>query len=207
MSVDAIANCIDNTDKDNLGIFWFAKNFFPTRFTFPFDKVHFAMAKLLFKLLDPTREYIMDRQAYLMVHREAAKSTIGTFLFPMYNIYLKGHTIYVDTDILDWTAQQKKENAHMMIGNSIPITLNEHFICISSETSLRATMFVSSLKAEVEKRTDLARIFGEKDPRVIVGEEDDRRRSNKMWRVNSFCLKSISLFNAKSMLLIHNDQT
>lgn len=185
MSHDIIANCIDNTDLDNLGIFWFAKNFFANRFSYPFAPVHFEMAKLLLKLLDPTREYVMQRQAYLMVHREAAKSTVCSFLFPIYLTYMKGHTIYIHADILGWDQAKREEMKHMMIGNAVPVLINENFIVIASETSLRATSFVSSIKAEIEQRNDLARIFGEKDPRIIVGEED-RRKSNKLWRVNSF---------------------
>lgn len=187
---DIIATCANNCFGKNkmseLGIYRFAKMFFPNIFSHDFSEVHYIMAELLFRLLDPSKEYVMQKQTYFMVHREAAKSTVGSFLFPTYLIYLKGHDIYVNTDLLGWDDNKKQYHKELMLNDDIvKIPIDENFILIASETLRRAEGFISSIKTTIESRNDLARIFGDKDPRVIEDYED-RRRTHHMWRVNSF---------------------
>ena len=187
---DIIATCVKNTanssNTEKLGIYRFAKMFFPNIFNRNFSEVHYIMAELLFKLHDPSKEYVMQKQAYFMVHREAAKTTIGSFLFPTYLLYLKGHDIYVRSELLGWNEQKKEDFKQYMINDDIVrMPINESFIVIASQTLRRAEGFISSIKTTIESRSDLAKIFGDKDPRVIEDYED-RRRTHKMWRVNSF---------------------
>ena len=160
---------LDNTaSRENfqeLGIFKFAKLFFPERFKDDFAELHYDMCKLLFKLLDPTHNEATDRNAYFLVHREAAKTTVGTFLFPIYLLYLKGYSIYVRGEMLDkpWKEQ------------IIEIPIKERFIMIASATAGMAETFVTNLRNTIEARADLAAIFGEKNPRMIEVDESNIR--------------------------------
>jgi len=187
---EKIALVVDNTatidNINDLGILKFGKMFFPERFDRDFSEVHYIMARLLFRILDPSKEYALDRQAYFLVHREAAKTTIGSFLFPAYMIYLKGHTMYVRSDLLGWDkAMEERYPQHMLSPGIVKIKIGENFILITSQTKLRAEGFVSSIKSVIENRQDLALVFGDKDPRVIE-ESEERKKSHKMWRINSF---------------------
>ena len=171
---------LDNTaSRENfqeLGIFKFAKLFFPERFKDDFAELHYDMCKLLFKLLDPTHNEATDRNAYFLVHREAAKTTVGTFLFPIYLLYLKGYSVYVRGEMLDkpWKDQ------------IIEIPINERFIMIASATAGMAETFVTNLRNTIEARADLAAIFGEKNPRMIEIDESNIRTIDKMWRKQMF---------------------
>ena len=178
-----LLSILDNTAPRNrceeLGIFRFAKMFFPKRFEYDFADVHYDMVMLLFMLLDPQYEYQVERQAYFLVHREAAKTTIGSFLFPMYLIYLKGFSPYVRLYNRNW----KGEDTNNFRLLQLP-PISEDFILISSKTSRMAENFVTSIRDEITYRTDLAEVFGNKNPRDI--ELDDNRQSDKMWRKMAF---------------------
>lgn len=181
---ELLASILDNTaTRDNyqeLGILKFAKMFFPKRFSHDFAPIHYDMAMLLFRLLDPAKEYASERQAYMVVHRQAAKSTFGSFLMPTYEIYLKGMNIFVRREQLGY-----KDNPNQIV--ELPI--NEDYIIITSETTARAERFVTAIKSEIESRSDLEKIFGVKDPRILELDEVGRRKTNKIWRLNAFVTK------------------
>lgn len=74
-----LSEILDNTAKKDykeLGIFKFAKLFFPDRFKDDFAELHYDMCSLLFRLLDPSHTEATDRNSYFLVHREAAKTTV-----------------------------------------------------------------------------------------------------------------------------------
>lgn len=190
MDLSKYTNNIATPDNyEELGILQFAKDFWPKRFESKPALLHYEMALMLFQLLDPRKQFAFERQRYFLVHREAAKSTFGSFLLPMYVIYMRGKQITVDERMLSWnpsdkTIQQHYEDAVARRG--IKFTINEDFIVIASETATRAERFVHSLKEEIEKRSDMVSLFGEKDPRIIDLEQDQRKKSKNVWRVNSF---------------------
>lgn len=194
MRFDVVEQYIDNTqgpdELQNLGIFLFAREYFPDRFRQEFAMIHYEIMVLLFQLLDPRKNYSFERMRYLLVHREAAKTTLSTFLLPIILIYFKGITIYVRKSMLDWDPTQgisitdymnKYEN-----DEAIGITINEQFIVICSETKDQAERFANNIKVEIESRQDLSEVFGEKDPRVIEATQEERRRTANAWRVNCF---------------------
>lgn len=175
--IEILDNTATRENYKELGLFKFAKRFFPKRFKGEFSTLHYDMAMLLFKLLDPAREYAVERQAYFLVHRQAAKSTFGSFLFPIFLIYLKGLSIFITRGQLGY-----EDNPNEIV----EITIDEDYIMITSETTFRAERFVTSIKDEIASRTDLNTLFGEKDPRVIEIDEAARKKSAKVWRLNAF---------------------
>lgn len=175
---DLLRSMVDNTAPRErfweLGIFKFAKFFFPDRFKDDFAVGHYDMVMLLFMLLDPQYEYMTERQAYLLIHREASKTTIGTFLFPIFLIYFKGYPIKA-------RVFEKDFNSSRII--DLP-PINENFILIASQTTRMAENFVVAIRDEITYRGDMASIFGEKNPREI--NLDDDRQADKMWRRAAF---------------------
>lgn len=175
-----LADVLDNTARaDNfqeLGIFKFAKLFFAERFTDDFAILHYKMCKLLFKLLDPGFSEATDRNAYFLVHREAAKTTLGTFLLPAFLIYLKGHTIFVSGEMLD------RDNPKEIV----EIKIDERFIVIASATAAMSENFVTNLRSAIETNAALAKIFGEKNPKMIEIDDDAVRTVDKTWRKQMF---------------------
>lgn len=198
MVISSLEEILDNTKSDvnELGVFKFGKIFFPDIFAKPFAEFHKEIAGLLFKLLDPSKQLVVQRQAYALLPRESGKTNICTLLFPLYLIYTKGHSIFVNTDILKWTDEQKEEYKHLIVGNNVEIPMNEDFILVNSQTLNRAEGFVTTLKNIIESRNDLAAIFGEKDPRIITEANEFRRKISKIWRVNSFITKDSTIVMA-----------
>jgi hypothetical protein len=170
---ELLASFLDNTASPEnfreLGILKFGKMLFPDIFTNDFSIMHYEMALLLLEMLHPKYTRRIERQRYFNVHREASKSTIGTFLLPIYFIYLKGYSPYI------------KINGEVI---KLP-PIKEDFIVITSETSTRAEQFVNDLRGVIESRGDLSQLFGEKHPEMIETDEDDRTSSN-IWRKNAF---------------------
>lgn len=175
-----IAEILDNTARKGnykeLGIFKFAKFFFPDRFKDDFAELHYDMCSLLFRLLDPIHTEATDRNSYFLVHREAAKTTVGTFLFPIFLLYLKGYSIFVSGEML----------GRRNVDDIIEIPIDERFIMIASATAGMAETFVTNLRSTLESRADLARMFGEKNPRMMEIDESNIRTIDKMWRKQMF---------------------
>ena len=170
---ELIASFLDNTagieNYQDLGVLRFGKYFFPDKFTSEFSTLHYEMVMLFLETLMPEYARRVERQRYYLCHREASKSTIGTDLIPTYLLYLKGFSPYIKHD-----------------SNLIKLPpIREDFIVITSETSVRASMFVNDIKTTVETRGDLAEIFGEKNPKLIEGEAGEREKGN-LWRNNAF---------------------
>ena len=183
MDIQSIYEAVlDNTASiDNyqeLGIFKFAKMFFPDRFKDPFSTLHYDMVSLLFQILDPNKHSAVDRKRYFLVHREAAKTTVGNFLFPAYLTYLKGHNAYVRAGMLGYSDSGEYSN------KIIEIPINEKFIVIASATTRSAEDFIINLKDTLDTRQDLADIFGEKNPKYV--EDEEVRGGDKRWTKSLF---------------------
>jgi len=174
-NAELIAKFLDNTaSKDNyeeLGILQFGKILFPELFDSKFSELHYEMAILLLDLLNPLHKRRLERQRYFNVHREASKSTLGSFLFPTYLLYLKGYSPYVAINGRTYKLPPIKED----------------FIVITSETSARAEQFVTDIKATIDTRPDLIDLFGEKNPKYMqIEAEHNKRKRNELWRQNAF---------------------
>lgn len=183
---EIIERCLDNTkdidDLSNQGLLWFGKYFFPKTIRNAYSRAHFKMSQLYFEQRCPHRLRSMDRQAYMLIHREAAKSTIGTFLMPLYSIFLRGYSPVYKRMNLGWEGGDGIDKYDLI---QIP-PIDEKFILIASETAGQSESFVMDIKSEIEENKRLKEIFGSKDP-IDIEEEDFkiRRRSGK-WTRSAF---------------------
>lgn len=184
----------DNTAKpeslNKLGIFKFAKMFFPERFPNDFALLHYEVMSLLFMLLDPEKENLADRQAYFLVHRQAAKTTLATFLLPVFLIFMKGYSIFIRESILKWDRKESLEewidHYESIHGEKIiEIPINEDYIVVASETGSMAEDLVNELRTIIDTRADMAELFGEKKPKLVKTDHYGRE-SSKTWRKNTF---------------------
>jgi len=187
---EIIKLCINHTatpDRiEDLGILKFGKLFFRERFSQKYSMIHYKMILLLLKLLDPRRANAMDKQAYFLVHRMAAKTSISTFLVPTFLIFLRGHTIITSEHMLDWdmkTEPSKWFKDHDPTDKIIEVPINEDFIIIASETASSSEEFVNNIRNILNTNKNLMNIFGEKSPKYI---EADDRGEDKIWRRNTF---------------------
>lgn len=167
-------------ERDQLGIFKFAKFFFPSKFYADFSPVHWNMVQLLASLYDPDKERRIERQAAFLVHREAAKSTVGNFLFPMYLTYFQNFT--PKFALFDDKNEKIKEFTHK---------IDERYFLICSESAMQSEQFVSNIKDEISTNRKLASIFGERSPKRIVFEDEDYAGDNK-WTRNNFIVPNVS---------------
>lgn len=170
---DLLIRCLDNTAPPerwwDLGVLVFARTFFPEVFDSPFSIMHYNILKQLLEMYNPDRTRRTDRQCYINIHREAAKTTVSSFLFPLYQIYLKGYTSIVNFN-----------------GTNCEIKVGERFIMLCSETASAAENLTTNLKTVVETRTDLIPIFGDKHPQAVEVDEMTTRKGDKLWRKNAF---------------------
>ena len=196
-NAEVILKCLDNTydieNREEQGLLWFGKYFFPDILSNNYSEAHFKMTQLYFELLCPNRKTAMDRQAYMLIHREAAKSTVGSFLMPLYSIYMKGYKpIYKQRNLdpkkfrnLKWEKEDDKGEYNIV---QIP-TLSEKFILIASETSSQSEIFVTDIKTQIETNKKLREVFGDLHPESIDLEANDptlKRKKSTKWTRSSF---------------------
>lgn len=181
---DLLKRCLDNTaprsKHKDLGLFYFAKTLFPEAFYLPFGKVHYDISSTLLSMYDPTYENRMERQRYVLVHRGVAKTTLMTFLIPIYNIYLKNFPMYVRKEAEGWEGSDRHDYS------IFETTVGERFILIVSETSSVSENFVINLKNTIEERTDLIQYFDDKHPNALEVDFETQRRGDSIWRKNAF---------------------
>lgn len=164
-----LINTAPRSHFKELGIFKFAKDFFPKRFNNEFAEIHYDIVQAFFELYAPYRRSREDRKGYSVVHREAAKSSIINFLIPMYIVYTKD---------MPWYLRTNKGTTHQIVND-------EKFIIVASETAQGAERFSMDMRSTINKRGDLAAIFGEKSPRELTLADDDRK-GDQPWRRSAF---------------------
>lgn len=182
---DAILRSLDNTapieKHSDLGLFFFAKHWFGDTFSLPFGVIHYKMANALFRLYDNKLNNRLERQTFNLVHRGAAKTTMASFLNPLYNIMLKGLTAHARIYKDGWEGGTGVNNWEI-----IDYPIGEDFMVIISETSASAENFVSNIRTIIDTRTDLIPIFGDKHASSLELDQDMLRRGEQMWRKNAF---------------------
>jgi len=155
---ELILSFADNSNKNNLGIFKFAKYFFADKFYNDFNTIHHIMVQLLFSMFNPSYKSHLDRLRYFLVHREAAKSTIGNFLFPMYCVYMDGYAIqYNSYDPITFEETGKYE-----------FNMNQKYILICSDAAYQAESFVSSMRSSMNSNFKLKEVFGAMNPKEAL---------------------------------------
>jgi hypothetical protein len=180
-----IARCLDNTEGlENFktsGIFYFAKNFLPKQFYNDFGNLHYELSVLFFSLLHPDKTIRAERQAYLLVHREGAKSAFFSYLIPLFLIYMQGRRIkFRFYENPNWI---KEDNPKYTIVETEPI--DDKVILIASETSNQAKRFVDDIRMTIAQNTQLNGVFGERSI-FEVEVDDNARRTTKKWAADAF---------------------
>lgn len=164
--------CLDNTAPlsrwQDLGVLVFARACFPETFDSEFSEMHYVIIKEMFGFYHPKKVRRTERQGYINIHREAAKTTIVSFLFPLYQILFKGYQSYVLFD----------DGIHQ-------IPIGEGFIVLCSETATAAENMTTNIKSVIEDRTDLIAYFGDKHPQDVEVDSEERQ-GKKLWRKNAF---------------------
>jgi hypothetical protein len=181
-----LASWLDNTHThktaDKQGLLAFLKHWFPDYYNKDWAAHHFDMTKILFEMFRPNKESRVERQGYFIIHREAAKTTLSSFGFPNYFIWLKGYSPYVRYEAEGWEGSDRHDYDIVKLP-----PINEPVILILSETATQSEYFVTNIKDNIDTHKGLRKFFGNKDPQIIEQEEDeDTVRGTKIWRKNAF---------------------
>lgn len=181
-----LASWLDNThtkaNANKQGILAFLKHWFPDYFNKEFAGHHYDMTKILWEMFRPNKLSRLERQGYFIIHREAAKTTLSSFGFPNYFIWLKGYSPYVRYEADGWEGSDRHDYDIVKLP-----PINEPVILILSETATQSEFFVTNIKDTIDTHKGLRKFFGNKDPMVIESEEDeDTIKGTKIWRKNAF---------------------
>lgn len=163
---DLILEFLDNTSFDEPGILKFARYFFPETFRDGFAEYHKQIVHDILSLYDPDKKNRFDRQVCEIVFREGGKTTIATFLIPLYIIAFNNYPILIKSD-----GKTKKAKIH------------ERIILIASETSTRATQFLMNIRRVLTRNVNFVSFFGDLKPRSL---KDDKG----LWRSDIFQTKN-----------------
>lgn len=181
-----IASWLDNTHSpataDKQGILAFLKHWFPEHFSKPWAMHHYQMTKILWEMFRPSKASRLERQGYFIIHREAAKTTLSSFGFPNYFIWLKGFSPYVRYDAEGWEGSDRHDYDIVKLP-----PIDEPVILILSETATQSEYFVTNIKDNIDTHKGLRRFFGPKDTLIMESEDDeDVGKGTKIWRKNAF---------------------
>lgn len=180
-----MAEWLDNTHgpttSSKQGMLAFLKHWFPEHFSKPWAKHHYEMTKIFWEMFRPDKSSRLERQGYFIIHREAAKTTLSTFGFPNYLIWMKGYSPYVRYEADGWEGSDRHDYDIVKLP-----PIDEPLILILSETATQSEFFVTNIKDNLDTHRGLRRFFGPKDAMIIESEEDDGAKGSKIWRKNAF---------------------
>lgn len=178
--VDVIRRCLDNTAPlssfEDMGLLYFARSFFPRCNGAKQSVIHYKMMQNLLGLFNPIHKNRADRQVYITVFREGAKSTYSSFALPLYLANMVGGTMAVRIDKEGW------EGADVHDYDIFTHTIKPEFIEIFSETHDAAERLTSNIRTELETNGYLQQVFGKKTAKSVA---DD---TNNIWRRDVFKL-------------------
>jgi len=179
-NIDLISRFLDNTtpvDKyEDMGLLMFARTLFPRCNGAKQSVIHYKMMQNLLGLFNPSHRNRADRQVYITVFREGAKSTYSSFALPLYLANLVGGTMAVRIDKDGW------EGADVHDYDIFTHTIKPEFIEIFSETHDAAERLTSNIRTELETNGLLHALFGKKIPRGLVDS------ASNVWRRDVFKL-------------------
>ena len=178
--IDIIRRCLDNTarvDKfEDMGILFFSRTFFPRCNGARQSVIHYKMMQNLLGLFNPKHRNRADRQIYITIFREGAKSTYSSFALPLFLSNMVGGTMAVRIDKEGW------EGADVHDYDIFTYQIKPEFIEIFSETHDAAERLTSNIRTELETNGYLHKVFGKKTPKAVA---DD---TNNIWRRDVFKL-------------------
>lgn len=167
---------LDNTapieEYEELGILRFARDFLPPCKGNRISPMHYKMMKSALDLYNPKRLYRPHRQVYNLVHREGAKTTYFSYVFPLYVICTTGLPI-----LCLFEDENGIEKPHI-------VEHEKEFILIASETSTAAERMTSNIRSELSVNRSLCYTFGDLTPRSLP----DDPFLDQVWRRTMFRL-------------------
>ena len=165
---DHIKRCLDNTAGVNryedLGILYFARTFLDPCKGFRQSQIHYHMMINFLSLFDPRKLRRTERQIWVKVFREAAKSTHFSYVGPLYLTNLNGYTMYMRADAYGYEGADRHDY------DILEVPLVSENIMIMSETHAAAERFTSNIRVELETNALLKHVFGNKTPRAAIDE-------------------------------------
>lgn len=165
---DHIKRCLDNTAGINryedLGILYFARTFLDPCKGFRQSQIHYHMMINFLSLFDPRKLRRTERQIWVKVFREAAKSTHFSYVAPLYLTNLNGYTMYMRADAYGYEGADRHDY------DILEVPLVSENIMIMSETHAAAERFTSNIRVELETNALLKHVFGNKTPRAAIDE-------------------------------------
>ncbi len=168
----------DNSNPDNInaGIISFARTCLSStiRPEFGIPEIHKEMYMETLQLYHPRKTMMLDRQLQFELFRDAAKSTIGSFVLPLYITCMNGHQILIaDTEIVSVKDRNGEtyEEQRIKSLNGIPVLIKEDVILLMSETYSMAENWVDKIRTELSTNPIIKRVFGDMRPERIADEE------------------------------------
>lgn len=165
---DHIKRCLDNTatiDKyEDLGILYFARTFLDPCKGFRQSKIHYHITHNILELFSPEKIRRTQRQCYVKVFREAAKSTHCSYVLPLFLCNMVGYNMYLRENAEGYDGA----DIHDYKIHEIPIVPEN--ILLMSETHAAAERFTSNIRVELETNAELRAVFGNKTPRGAIDE-------------------------------------
>ena len=160
----------DNSNPDNInaGIISFARTCLPgtIRPEFGIPDIHKEMYMETLQLYNPKLTMMLDRQLQFELFRDAAKSTIGSFVLPLYITCMNGHKIIIAD------AEKDKNNQYVLQSlNGIEAEIKEDVILLMSETYSMAENWVDKIRMELSTNPIIKKVFGDMRPERIIDEE------------------------------------
>lgn len=201
--INFIKPFLDNTAPlskyTELGILKFGKALFKEELSSPYAELHWEMCQLFASMNHPGKTTSIERGSYFLVHREAAKSTIAVFLFPMYMICMYGLPVKFRLyDVKKYGVDTPRDE----FGNftSVPVGVTrteefdewtiqdykERFIVLAAETRQMAIVKVTNLKSVLDANLLIPQLFGEKKPEMLQLVEENNRKAKSKWTQDSF---------------------
>lgn len=178
---DIIKRTLDNTAPEHryqdLGMLYFARTFFD-RCNLEQPMLHYKLMKNALELFNPNKTSRPDRQCYVIVHRGAAKSTLYSFVLPLFLINTVGLTIAVRIESPGWEGSGTHDY------DIFTYDVKPEFIEIFSETHGRAENFTMNIRTTLETNEFMKTIFGSKAPRDTI--DMGTYKGTNTWRRDNF---------------------
>lgn len=161
----------DNSDPwdENRGIILFAKTCFPEIVYDKIPHLHLELYRDLLQLYNPRYRFAQERQLQEIVFRGAAKSTLSSFIFPIYISLMNGFTIR----IADWD----RENNALKSMDGIEVDIREDLIVIVSETGAMAENWITQIRGSVASNKWIKQVFGNLKQQAVKDDEGKWTRS------------------------------
>lgn len=166
-----IKNWADNSNPldINKGIISFARTCFPEVIYDDIPVVHTDLYRDLLQMYNPCYRFAQERQFQEIVFRGAAKSTISSFILPIYITLFNGFKI----KIADWD----RDNNALKSMNGIETEVREDVIVIVSETGTMAENWITQIRGSIASNKIIKAVFGNLKQQAVKDDEGRWTRS------------------------------